>query len=87
MDGLCWQHTPRVNGEIPDVNDATVDHERLLERFYLCLQLYMQFLIDCFFGKVCYLYLKRNGSFTHHNLPCESIFSKSSVLSVHGKVN
>ncbi|KAJ8759736.1 hypothetical protein K2173_009837 [Erythroxylum novogranatense] len=25
-------HTPRVNGEIPDVNDATVDHERLSER-------------------------------------------------------
>ncbi|BBG99834.1 Cysteine proteinases superfamily protein [Prunus dulcis] len=26
-------HTPRVNGEIiPDVNDATQDHERLLER-------------------------------------------------------
>jgi hypothetical protein len=33
MDGICWQHTPRVNGEIPDVNDATLDHERLLERF------------------------------------------------------
>ncbi|KAB8388304.1 hypothetical protein FH972_024778 [Carpinus fangiana] len=32
MDGLCWQHTPRVNGEIPDVNDATLDHERLFER-------------------------------------------------------
>ncbi|XP_059452482.1 OVARIAN TUMOR DOMAIN-containing deubiquitinating enzyme 11-like [Corylus avellana] len=25
-------HTPRVNGEIPDVNDATLDHERLFER-------------------------------------------------------
>ncbi|XP_034695983.1 OVARIAN TUMOR DOMAIN-containing deubiquitinating enzyme 11 isoform X2 [Vitis riparia] len=25
-------HTPRVNGEIPDVNDATLDHERLAER-------------------------------------------------------
>ncbi|MBA0549112.1 hypothetical protein Golob_020167 [Gossypium lobatum] len=25
-------HTPRVNGEIPDVNDATLDHERLSER-------------------------------------------------------
>ncbi|XWS47455.1 hypothetical protein CRYUN_Cryun14cG0153400 [Craigia yunnanensis] len=25
-------HTPRVNGEIPDVNDATFDHERLSER-------------------------------------------------------
>ncbi|KAL1358135.1 OVARIAN TUMOR DOMAIN-containing deubiquitinating enzyme 11 isoform X2 [Arachis stenosperma] len=23
-------HTPRVNGEIPDVNDATLDHERLV---------------------------------------------------------
>ncbi|XP_077244521.1 OVARIAN TUMOR DOMAIN-containing deubiquitinating enzyme 11-like [Tasmannia lanceolata] len=25
-------HTPRVNGQIPDVNDATFDHERLSER-------------------------------------------------------
>ncbi|XP_021907238.1 OTU domain-containing protein DDB_G0284757 isoform X1 [Carica papaya] len=25
-------HTPRVNGEIPDVNDATLDHDRLSER-------------------------------------------------------
>ncbi|KAJ6792763.1 OTU domain-containing protein [Iris pallida] len=25
-------HTPRVNGEIPDVDNATLDHERLLER-------------------------------------------------------
>uniref|UniRef100_A0A5B7AKM5 ubiquitinyl hydrolase 1 n=1 Tax=Davidia involucrata TaxID=16924 RepID=A0A5B7AKM5_DAVIN len=25
-------HTPRVNGEIPDVNDATLDHERLSQR-------------------------------------------------------
>ncbi|KAJ4705666.1 hypothetical protein OWV82_022414 [Melia azedarach] len=25
-------HTPRINGEIPDVNDATFDHERLSER-------------------------------------------------------
>ncbi|KAK3152230.1 hypothetical protein QOZ80_2BG0156140 [Eleusine coracana subsp. coracana] len=25
-------HTPRVNGKIPDVNNATIDHESLLER-------------------------------------------------------
>nr|ACU16298.1 unknown [Glycine max] len=25
-------HTPRVSGQIPDVNDATADHERLSER-------------------------------------------------------
>ncbi|KAL2464918.1 Cysteine proteinases superfamily protein [Abeliophyllum distichum] len=25
-------HTPRVNGDIPDANDATLDHERLAER-------------------------------------------------------
>lgn len=30
----CWQHTPRVIGEIPDVNDATLDHERLSERLH-----------------------------------------------------
>ncbi|KAF1885692.1 hypothetical protein Lal_00039540 [Lupinus albus] len=27
-----FPHTPRINGEIPDVNDATLDHERLSER-------------------------------------------------------
>ncbi|KAG2656266.1 OVARIAN TUMOR DOMAIN-containing deubiquitinating enzyme 11-like [Panicum virgatum] len=26
------QHTPRVNGKIPDFNNATIDHESLLER-------------------------------------------------------
>ncbi|KAF4381663.1 hypothetical protein CsatB_020302 [Cannabis sativa] len=25
-------HTPRINGDIPDVNDASLDHERLSER-------------------------------------------------------
>ncbi|PNX98464.1 OTU domain-containing protein ddb_g0284757-like protein, partial [Trifolium pratense] len=25
-------HAPRINGEIPDVNDATLDHETLSER-------------------------------------------------------
>ncbi|KAL5664553.1 hypothetical protein ACJX0J_024661, partial [Zea mays] len=25
-------HTPRVNGKIPDFNNATIDHESLLER-------------------------------------------------------
>ncbi|PPS12379.1 hypothetical protein GOBAR_AA08269 [Gossypium barbadense] len=30
--GVYQRHTPRVNGEIPDVNDATLDHERLSER-------------------------------------------------------
>lgn len=29
-------HTPRINGEIPDVNDATLDHERLSERYGIC---------------------------------------------------
>ncbi|XP_042970967.1 uncharacterized protein LOC122303308 isoform X3 [Carya illinoinensis] len=29
---LLTMHTPRVNGEIPDVNHATLDHERLSER-------------------------------------------------------
>ncbi|KAK1325741.1 hypothetical protein QJS10_CPA01g00794 [Acorus calamus] len=29
---LLQEHTPRVNGEIPDVDDATLDHKRLSER-------------------------------------------------------
>ncbi|PIA37796.1 hypothetical protein AQUCO_03000375v1 [Aquilegia coerulea] len=32
VPSLHWQHTPRVNGLIPDVDDATLDHERLLDR-------------------------------------------------------
>ncbi|KAH7679148.1 Ubiquitinyl hydrolase 1 protein [Dioscorea alata] len=31
-ESLSRIHTPRVNGEIPDIDDATLDHERLLER-------------------------------------------------------
>ncbi|KAK7393818.1 hypothetical protein VNO78_22382 [Psophocarpus tetragonolobus] len=37
-------HTPRVNGEIPDVNDATEDHQRLSERLvtYGLAELHME---------------------------------------------
>lgn len=31
------QHVPRINGEIPSVNEATLDHQRLLDR--CCLRL------------------------------------------------
>ncbi|RRT38036.1 hypothetical protein B296_00037153 [Ensete ventricosum] len=34
-----WQHVPKINGEIPSVDEATSDHQRLLERYGL-LQLY-----------------------------------------------
>lgn len=34
-DSVCWQHTPRINGDIPDVNDATLDHGRLSERLQI----------------------------------------------------
>jgi len=40
-----WQHAPRVNGEIPDVNDATLDHETLSER---CQTLAWCTVIVCF---------------------------------------
>ena len=31
------QHVPRINGEIPSVDEATSDHERLLNRY--CIQI------------------------------------------------
>ncbi|RWW55573.1 hypothetical protein BHE74_00037782 [Ensete ventricosum] len=30
-----WQHVPKINGEIPSVDEATSDHQRLLERYGL----------------------------------------------------
>lgn len=29
------QHVPKVNGDIPSVDEATSDHQRLLDRFYI----------------------------------------------------
>lgn len=34
---LSWQHTPRVIGEIPDPNDATLDHGRLSSRLFIII--------------------------------------------------
>jgi hypothetical protein len=31
------QHVPRINGEIPSIDEATSDHERLLNRY--CVQI------------------------------------------------
>lgn len=31
------QHVPRINGEIPSVDEATSDHQRLLDRYYVYL--------------------------------------------------
>ena len=33
MEFRIWQHTPRVNNQIPDINDATLDHDLLSVRF------------------------------------------------------
>ena len=30
---LIEQHVPRINGEIPSVDEAASDHERLLDRY------------------------------------------------------
>lgn len=32
---ICVQHVPKTNGEIPSVDEATLDHQRLLERLQL----------------------------------------------------
>ncbi|KAI4386065.1 hypothetical protein MLD38_004032 [Melastoma candidum] len=32
---ICVPHTPKTNGEIPSVDEATLDHQRLLERLQL----------------------------------------------------
>lgn len=31
---LPLQHIPRINGEIPSIDEATLDHQRLLDRYY-----------------------------------------------------
>lgn len=28
------QHVPRTNGEIPSIDEATTDHQRLLDRYF-----------------------------------------------------
>lgn len=30
---LSLQHIPKINGEIPSVDEATLDHQRLLDRY------------------------------------------------------
>lgn len=29
------QHVPRINGEIPSIDEVTSDHQRLLDRYYI----------------------------------------------------
>lgn len=41
---LIEQHVPRINGEIPSVDEAASDHERLLDR-YLLEHLYFEELV------------------------------------------
>lgn len=43
---LFMQHTPRVNGEIPDVNYATLDHQRLAERLWFREEFSWAYLIE-----------------------------------------
>lgn len=31
------QHIPRINGDIPSLDEATLDHQRLLERYLFLL--------------------------------------------------
>lgn len=33
------QHIPKINGEIPSVDEATLDHQRLLDRYKYPLML------------------------------------------------
>lgn len=37
FQSVVWflQHVPRINGEIPSIDEATSDHQRLLDRYYL----------------------------------------------------
>lgn len=37
MQFLCLllQHIPRINGEIPSIDEATLDHQRLLDRYFI----------------------------------------------------
>ena len=41
------QHVPRINGEIPSVDEATLDHQRLLERYHIFISFFFQTWIFC----------------------------------------
>lgn len=32
-EGILLQHVPKINGEIPSIDEATSDHQRLTDRF------------------------------------------------------
>lgn len=32
---MMLQHVPRINGEIPSIDEVTSDHQRLLDRYYI----------------------------------------------------
>ena len=47
------KHVPRINGDIPSVDEATSDHQRLLDRYYsllvvLYLDKYLKTCVDCY---------------------------------------
>lgn len=69
----CWQHTPRVNGKIPDVDNATLDHERLLERFSLSLSLSLWQLMLVEFG-LCYTTFHCDFAFFSQNFQAENLW-------------
>ena len=57
------QHVPRINGEIPSVDEATLDHQRLLDRspaFFLFLFIFFLLMaVESFvrFSLLSYLYI------------------------------
>lgn len=44
------QHVPRINGEIPSTDEATSDHQRLLDRYINASYFYFGHAVYCEFN-------------------------------------
>lgn len=55
------QHVPRINGEIPSIDEATLDHQRLLERYHVLFFHPFKSFADTFFFILCSLFIVRSS--------------------------
>lgn len=87
------QHVPRINGEIPSVDEATLDHQRLLDRYYAflisILSSFRFFLSLSFVGASCVRFSRQDFlvKLFHYNMMPE-FFSPSFLfrLQLYGLV-
>ena len=51
------QHVPKINGEIPSLDEATLDHQRLLDRYWFLIILDKEYPVDVFFFLFSFLFI------------------------------